>query len=185
MRLLQCLLHCRRLMLKPESGYCTTRREARGTRRGQQRSAKRSARRGAKRRARRRAKRKAKRKKRDARRSAKRRAERSMERSTKRSEKRRTRRSTRRRAHLLSLLLFVFRFTFQIYVYPSHFSFEFHIVFPFLHVRFIFLVQIYDLNVWFLASAFSLLKPGGTLKRVLGECSCADLALVAILFVGF
>ena len=30
MRILQCLLHCRRLMLKPESGYCTTRREARG-----------------------------------------------------------------------------------------------------------------------------------------------------------
>ena len=79
----------------------------------------------------------------------------------------------------------MFSFIFQIYVYPLYFSFAFQIVVSFLHVRFIFLVQIYDLNVWFLASAFSLLKPGGTLKGVLGECSCADLALVAILFVGF
>ena len=79
----------------------------------------------------------------------------------------------------------MFSFIFQIYVYPLYFSFAFQIFASFLHVKFIFLVQIYDLNVWFLASAFSLLKPGGTLKRVLGECSCADLALVAILFVGF
>ena len=182
MRILQCLLHCRRLMLRPESGYCTTRREARGTRQGRQRNAKRSARRGAKRRAKRRAERKEKRKeKRDARRGAQQRAEQSMERSTKRSEKRRTRLSTDGERIYFPL----FSFIFQIYVYPLHFGFEFHIVFPFLHVRFIFLVQIYDLNVWFLASAFSLLKPEEALKRVLGECSCADLALVAILFVGF
>ena len=79
----------------------------------------------------------------------------------------------------------MFSFIFQIYVYPLYFSFAFQIVVSFLHVRFILLVQIYALNIWFLASAFSLLKPGGTLKRVLGECSCADLALVAILFVRF
>ena len=80
---------------------------------------------------------------------------------------------------------FLFSFIFQIYVWSLYFSFAFQTFVSYLHVRFLFLVQIYDLNVWFLASAFSLLKPGGTLKRVLGECSCADLALVAILFVRF
>ena len=42
--------------------------------------------------------------------------------------------------------------------YTLHFGFELDIVFPFLHVRFIFLLQIYDLNVWFLMYAFCLLK---------------------------
>ena len=156
MRILQCLLHCRRLMLKPESGYCTTRREARGARQGRQRNAKRSAKRGAKRRAKRRAGRRAKRKeKRDARRSAKPRAERSIERSTKRSEKRSRRlKHEAENAFTFPCLALYFRFM----KYTLHFGFELDIVFPFLHVRFIFLLQIYDLNVWFLMYAFCLLK---------------------------
>ena len=39
-----------------------------------------------------------------------------------------------------------------------HFGFELDIVFPFLHVRFIFLLQIYDLTVWFLMYAFCFLQ---------------------------
>ena len=152
MRILQCLLHCRRLMLKPESGYCTTRREARGARQGRQRNAKRSAKRGAKRRAGRRAKRK---EKRDARRSAKPRAERSMERSTKRSEKRSRRlKHEAESAFTFPCLALYFRFM----KYTLHFGFELDIVFPFLHVRFIFLLQIYDLTVWFLMYAFCFLQ---------------------------
>ena len=156
MRILQCLLHCRRLMLKPESGYCTTRREARGARQGRQRNAKRSAKRGAKRRAKRRAGRRAKRKeKRDARRSAKPGAERSMERSTKRSEKRcRRLKHEAESAFTFPCLALYFRFM----KYTLHFGFELDIVFPFLHVRFIFLLQIYDLPVWFLMYAFCFLQ---------------------------
>ena len=105
-----------------------------------------------------------------------------MERSTKRSEKRSRRlKHEAENAFTFPCLALYFRFM----KYTLHFGFELDIVFPFLHVRFIFLVQTYDLNVWFLASAFSLLKPEEALKRVLGECSCADLALVAVLFVGF
>ena len=42
--------------------------------------------------------------------------------------------------------------------YTLHFGFELDIVFPFLHVRFIFLLQIYDLPVWFLMYAFCFLQ---------------------------
>ena len=126
--------------------------EARGARQGRQRNAKRSAKRGAKRRAGRRAKRK---EKRDARRSAKPGAERSMGRSTKRSEKR-CRRLKHEAESAFTFPCFALYFRFM--KYTLHFGFELDIVFPFLHVRFIFLLQIYDLNVWFLMYAFCLLQ---------------------------
>ena len=92
---------------------------------------------------------------REARRSAKPRAERSIERSTKRSEKRSRRlKHEAENAFTFPCLALYFRFM----KYTLHFGFEFDIVFPFLHVRFIFLLQIYDLNVWFLMYAFCLLK---------------------------
>ena len=78
-----------------------------------------------------------------------------MERSTKRSEKRRGRlKHELESAFTFPCLALYFRFM----KYTLHFGFELDIVFPFLHVRFIFLLQIYDLNVWFLMYAFCLLK---------------------------
>ena len=78
-----------------------------------------------------------------------------MERSTKRSEKRSRRlKHEAESAFTFPCLALYFRFM----KYTLHFGFELDIVFPFLHVRFIFLLQIYDLNVWFLMYAFCLLK---------------------------
>ena len=92
---------------------------------------------------------------REARRSAKPRAERSIERSTKRSEKRSRRlKHEAENAFTFPCLALYFRFM----KYTLHFGFELDIVFPFLHVRFIFLLQIYDLTVWFLMYAFCFLK---------------------------
>ena len=92
---------------------------------------------------------------REARRRAEPRAERSMERSTKRSEKRSRRlKHEAESAFTFPCLALYFRFM----KYTLHFGFELDIVFPFLHVRFIFLLQIYDLTVWFLMYAFCLLQ---------------------------
>ena len=96
---------------------------------------------------------------REARRQAKREAKSRAEHGAKHEEEREAEQEAKHEAEnafTFPCLALYFRFM----KYTLHFGFELDIVFPFLHVRFIFLFQIYDLNVWFLMYAFCLLKTG-------------------------
>ena len=128
MRILQCLLHCRRLMLKPESGYCTTRRETRGKAGSGPRSEARSEERSGTRSEERNEERSEKRSETPGEARSQEPSGACMERSTKRSEKRRGRlKHELESAFTFPCLALYFRFM----KYTLHFGFELDIVFPF------------------------------------------------------